>query len=206
MHPALGPSALFLNDILAYTREADWNAKLHVGDLVEVHDRGWPQVPVVDIVDGKGVVEVDGVRTPLGDDDYPHIISSPHAEGIWERHQQAGRPDGVAWSDDALGDELQQRLGRLFDTLCERPADYHPGSHGTVRDLVHPSLYPYIEGLSTPAPGRATLRSPAPTIDRWGPPPTEALLPSTKTIPFGTVSRAFHLTVLTRPRALEYPK
>jgi len=171
---ATGPRAPFLDDLLAYTCEDDWRALLHVGDRVEVTGKEWDDALVVDVVDGLGVVEVevDGVvqRVTLTDDDYPHIVASPHAEAIWERHQQGLAPDGVAWADDALDESLSTRLRALFDALCERPADYHPGSDGTVRDLVHPSLYPFIDGLSERIAGRPAPSSDPPAIDRWGRP------------------------------------
>ncbi len=173
IHPALGARAPFLGDLLAYTNGNGWSTPIFVGDRVDVYDRGWDEVPVVDLVDGRAVVEValDGVvqRVQLTDDDYPHVVASPHAEAIWERHQQTGTPDGVAWSDTALGADLRQRLNGLFDALCEEPADYHPGSNDTVRDLVHPSLYPYIHsGGQAPRTNREQVDGKS--VDRWGRP------------------------------------
>ena len=36
--------------------------------------------------------------------------------------------------------------------LKQEAADYHPGSNKQVRDLVHPSLCPYVKGLSKTDP------------------------------------------------------
>ena len=172
LHPALCARAPFLNDLLAYTHgDEGWEARIHAGDRVEVYDRGWPELLVVDLVDGHAVVEVPGEGSvQLTDDDYAHIVASPHADGIWEHHQQAGPPDGVAWSDTLGGTTLQAALNELFDALCEGPIDHHPGSNGTVRDLVHPSLYPYVHGVSALAPGVTAPTPPTPSVDRWGRP------------------------------------
>ena len=41
--------------------------------------------------------------------------------------------------------ELIKRLNQQIDVLkVSEPPDYHPGSLGIVRDLVHPSMYPYV--------------------------------------------------------------
>ena len=174
LQPALGARAPFLNELLAYTEGDGWSAPVQVGDRVEVYDRGWASVPVVGVVDGHAVVQVtvDGEvqQIQLGEDDYFDIVASPYATAIWERHQQADTPDGVAWSDTATPPALRQRLNTLFDTLCEAPADYHPGSNDTVRDLVHPSLYPYVHGISPLAAGVAAPTPRSGGVDRWGRP------------------------------------
>ena len=62
-------------------------------------------------------------------------------------------PDGVAWSDNAVSAELRRKLNYQFSRMLKQePADYHPGSDKQVRDLVHPSLYPYVKGLSKTEP------------------------------------------------------
>eukprot|EP00041_Stephanoeca_diplocostata_P022402 m.534416 g.534416 ORF g.534416 m.534416 type:complete len:583 (-) comp22053_c0_seq4:194-1942(-) len=47
-------------------------------------------------------------------------------------------PDGVLDQLRALGFRLEE----------EEAVDWHPGSNGLVRDLVHPSLYPLVLGVS----------------------------------------------------------
>jgi hypothetical protein len=116
---------------------------------VEVDERGWPEVRVVDLVGDQPVVQVPGEgRVQLTDDDYAYIVSSPHTDAMWESHQRSGEPDGVAWGDGLVSDALRGRLQALFDTLCAGPVDHHPGSGSAVRDLVHPSLYPFIRGIT----------------------------------------------------------
>lgn len=176
-HPALCARAPFLNTLLQYANGDGWNPTVHIGDTLDVHDRSWEGVLVVDKVGGQPVVAVpsaDGVeRVQLEEDDYHTIIASPVADAIWENHQKSGTPDGVAWGDGLVSGDLQARLNTLLDALCTEPPDYHPGSGTVVRDLVHPSLYPYVRGVSPLAPGVSHPAEPTPKpggVDRWGRP------------------------------------
>ncbi|OKI61728.1 hypothetical protein AMK15_17960 [Streptomyces sp. MJM1172] len=67
--------------------------------------------------------------------------------------------DGV-WQSDALVDgELRSRLReavRVLEQVPEAEKDWHPGSDGQVLDLVHPSLFCLVNGVSG-GPGRAWL-------------------------------------------------
>jgi hypothetical protein len=61
----------------------------------------------------------------------------------WERFQTKPVAEGVWMStaDPAMLDSIN----RIVDALAAaEPPDYHPGTNGIVRDLVHPSLYPLI--------------------------------------------------------------
>lgn len=98
-----------------------------------------------------------------------HISESPAITATWDEHLRCPCPDGVAFADGlvdgALVDRLRADVQRLLDL---EPVDYHPGSGTKVRDLVHPSLFPYIEGrsvLQNPALARET-----PSYDRFGRP------------------------------------
>ncbi|KAI8922638.1 hypothetical protein BC831DRAFT_66906 [Entophlyctis helioformis] len=54
-------------------------------------------------------------------------------------------------SDDAIPESLRDALIRQVAVLEDVPdhkKDWHPGSHGKVLDLVHPSLYPLVIGRS----------------------------------------------------------
>ncbi|KAF9064498.1 hypothetical protein BDP27DRAFT_1333464 [Rhodocollybia butyracea] len=56
---------------------------------------------------------------------------------------------GVFVSDDLVPLALHQELIRQLDALAAKePRDFHPGSFGKVQDLIHPSLYPYISGIT----------------------------------------------------------
>ncbi|WP_278262082.1 DUF4246 domain-containing protein [Nocardia sp. AG03] len=71
--------------------------------------------------------------------------------------------DGVWHSDSLIEDELRARLAEAVRPLEEVPEaerDWHPGSDGQVLDLVHPSLFCYVRGVSLPAD------APWPTTER----------------------------------------
>ncbi|KAE9388784.1 hypothetical protein BT96DRAFT_1003878 [Gymnopus androsaceus JB14] len=56
---------------------------------------------------------------------------------------------GVYVSDDLVPASVHQELVRELDALvAKEPRDYHPGSFGKVQDLIHPSLYPYVAGVT----------------------------------------------------------
>ncbi|MFI1458563.1 DUF4246 domain-containing protein [Streptomyces roseus] len=59
--------------------------------------------------------------------------------------------DGVWQSDTLVDDELGSRLRAAVRVLEQVPAeeqDWHPGSDGQVLDLVHPSLFCLVRGVS----------------------------------------------------------
>ena len=101
------------------------------------------------------------------------IMKSPAISALWERHLRRPCTDGVAFADGLVPAELVSRLRADVQRLVElEPVDYHPGSGTRVRDLVHPSLYPYIKGRSVrskeaPADEAETE---APEYDRFGRP------------------------------------
>ena len=111
--------------------------------------------------------EATGQEQEVTSDGWFHVTKSPAMTAAWEAHLHRPCPDGVAFADgivdSALVDRLRADVQRLVD---HEPVDYHPGSGTKVRDLVHPSLFPYIEGRSvqkSPAPQRET-----PSHDRFG--------------------------------------
>ncbi|MFD5289214.1 DUF4246 domain-containing protein [Streptomyces rochei] len=59
--------------------------------------------------------------------------------------------DGVWQSDTLVGDALRSRLReavRVLEEVPEEARDWHPGSDGQVLDLVHPSLFCLVRGVS----------------------------------------------------------
>ncbi|MFE7138855.1 DUF4246 domain-containing protein [Streptomyces sp. NPDC057644] len=65
--------------------------------------------------------------------------------------------DGVWQSDTLVDDGLRSRLReavRVLEEVPEAERDWHPGSDGQVLDLVHPSLFCLVRGVSD-APERA---------------------------------------------------
>ncbi|MCU0659035.1 MAG: DUF4246 domain-containing protein [Polyangiaceae bacterium] len=99
----------------------------------------------------------------------PHVEVSPTILKRREEHQQRPDPDGVVYRDRAIPGELRGQLREHIQQLSEQePIDYHPGSGTRVRDLVHPSLYPYIQGRSVAS---APLPEPEQNeLDRFGRP------------------------------------
>lgn len=116
--------------------------------------------------------EESGREHEVSSDGYFYITESPSISGIWEQHLRRSTPDGVAFADGLVSGALIERLRKDVKQLIElEPVDYHPGSGTRVRDLVHPSLFPYIEGrsvLSNPALGRRKKKDPS--RDRFGRP------------------------------------
>jgi Protein of unknown function (DUF4246) len=61
--------------------------------------------------------------------------------------------DGVWQSDALIDDELRSRLReavRVLEDVPDAERDWHPGSDGQVLDLVHPSLFCLVRGVSRP--------------------------------------------------------
>ncbi|NUP48807.1 MAG: DUF4246 domain-containing protein [Catenulispora sp.] len=61
--------------------------------------------------------------------------------------------DGVWQSDRLIDEELRSRLRaavRVLEDVPEEKRDWHPGSEGQVLDLVHPSLFCLVRGVSLP--------------------------------------------------------
>ncbi|MFG3034527.1 DUF4246 domain-containing protein [Streptomyces sp. NPDC048253] len=59
--------------------------------------------------------------------------------------------DGVWHSDTLVDDKLRSRLReavRVLEQVSETAQDWHPGSDGQVLDLVHPSLFCLVRGVS----------------------------------------------------------
>ncbi|MFD6195005.1 DUF4246 domain-containing protein [Streptomyces sp. NPDC060275] len=59
--------------------------------------------------------------------------------------------DGVWQSDSLIDDGLRSRLAeavRVLEEVPEEERDWHPGSGGQVLDLVHPSLFCLVRGVS----------------------------------------------------------
>lgn len=111
-------------------------------------------------------VEVD---LPLSDL-YWSIVESSAVDALKHWALGTDRPEGVAYSDSAVSGRLWSDLRDEVNAIAdEESVDYHPGSETRVRDLVHPSLYPYVEGHSLSA-AAADGTSRDPQWDRFGRP------------------------------------
>ncbi|KAF7428753.1 hypothetical protein PC9H_007985 [Pleurotus ostreatus] len=61
---------------------------------------------------------------------------------------------GVFVTDNIVPRSLHSELVHELDLIAQKePRDIHPGSGGKVQDLIHPSLYPYMGGISPVNPG-----------------------------------------------------
>ncbi|GKT46759.1 uncharacterized protein ColSpa_06940 [Colletotrichum spaethianum] len=63
----------------------------------------------------------------------------------------------VLKSDNAIPPEVKEELKNgvaVLEDLQEHEKDWHPGSDGKVLDLVHPSLWPLVYGLSRIVPDK----------------------------------------------------
>ncbi|KAF4598316.1 hypothetical protein EYR38_006713 [Pleurotus pulmonarius] len=61
---------------------------------------------------------------------------------------------GVFVTDDFVPKSLQSELCYELALIAQQePQDIHPGSGGKVHNLIHPSLYPYVAGVTPVSPG-----------------------------------------------------
>jgi predicted DNA-binding WGR domain protein len=61
----------------------------------------------------------------------------------------SGEVENLAWSDNIIPKETLDALNGQIDIMCAAESeDFHPGSGTVVRDLVHPSLYCFVAGVS----------------------------------------------------------
>jgi len=76
------------------------------------------------------------------------LLMSP-LDRLIQRHASKVVREGVSFETNAVSEDLTKRLSSLIDQLkAAIAADYHPGTQDVVRDIVHPSLFPYVEGMS----------------------------------------------------------
>ncbi|RYE95113.1 MAG: DUF4246 family protein [Myxococcales bacterium] len=177
-HPtATGTDFSFVRALLEYGEEYEPQPgdtiDLDLSDITSPVD-GLPagEATVVS-VDDDGALRLravaGGQETTVDGDTHVAITDSPAARAIVEAHARRPTPDGVAFSDTSVPAELTARLRRGVQRLAEmEPVDHHPGSGTRVRDLVHPSLYPYVQGTS-PVVGELPDHPP-PSLDRFGRP------------------------------------
>jgi hypothetical protein len=77
------------------------------------------------------------------------VLSTKKIDDFKASHAKNQEIENVAWSDNVLSIQDLNDLNLVLDRMClNEKKDYHPGSNKIVRDLVHPSLYCYVKGLS----------------------------------------------------------
>lgn len=78
------------------------------------------------------------------------VVSTQAMEDFKSHHAKNTRVENVACSQRIMSTDLVHALNAGLDLMCKNErSDYHPGSGKVVRDLVHPSLYCYVKGVST---------------------------------------------------------
>ena len=67
---------------------------------------------------------------------------------------------------------MRKKLEKHLDVIANKDdKDYHPGSHKKVIDLIHPSLYPYVKGISPHINGISKYDfEDTENLDRWNRP------------------------------------
>jgi hypothetical protein len=80
-------------------------------------------------------------------------LKSIGIHAIWEKFQDHTLVEGVVAVDDVIGADLRNLLMNQIDALVSKQehknaVDYHPNSGNIVRDIIHPALYPYVEGVT----------------------------------------------------------
>jgi hypothetical protein len=165
---ARGPNYQFVRKLLAFGD--DYTP--HIGDVIETYDDKYKPNVTGTVVRVKGEVVVvrnaRGKEVDIATEGYIHVKSSPTIEAVWNDTMRNDQPDGVAYSDSLVPPALRKSLLKNVGALAKQePVDYHPGSGTRVRDLVHPSMYPYVRGTSKLS-GTASPVSASPKYDRWG--------------------------------------
>lgn len=77
------------------------------------------------------------------------VISSKAVNEFNAAYMAESQVENVAWSDEILEPNLLDELNKSLDFMCQsEPKDFHPGSKRVVRDIVHPSMYCYVDGVT----------------------------------------------------------
>lgn len=116
--------------------------------MINVSGKNWQKYKIVEedgtfvaamVDDNKRRYSSGPKKMPLPEPAFYHPIFT-------ERHHPC---DGAVYCDRLFPQPLSRSLETHLDALLhEMPLDLHPGSEGQVVDLIHPSLFPYISGLT----------------------------------------------------------
>ena len=167
-HFATAPNYKFVNELMEFGE--DYIPR--VGDVVEETETedGESVSGTVIKVKAETIVlhsEEENTDYEVPKYNYFAVEASPAISAVWEKHLKNPAPDGISFSDELVSEALQHSLNKHFEELLTaEEADFHPGSGTKVRDLVHPSLYPYIKDKSKS--NIATAKIKEPSHDRWG--------------------------------------
>lgn len=76
-------------------------------------------------------------------------LESTFLQTVWDKYQKAPVCEGVSQGDHEVPEQLSELLNKQIQAVADtKPVDWHPGSNDCVRDLVHPSMYPFVRGKS----------------------------------------------------------
>lgn len=126
----------------------------------------------IDLKLEKGIYVGDSV---LDDSD---CLDSKFMRDVWKKYECQQVKEGVLFQDGIVPSTLASQLRQHITALAKDiPVDWHPGSSDCVRDLVHPSLFPYARnespvtqsGKEIVAKIEENAKSLLPrAVDRWG--------------------------------------
>jgi len=98
------------------------------------------------------------------------IVDGP-VQQLHSQHLSKIVHEGVSYRTGSLSKEMLDKLGAAIDHLKSSNAvDCHPGSNDIVRDLVHPSLFPFVEGISPMSDLSDVAPKSNKSEDKWGRP------------------------------------
>uniref|UniRef100_A0A7S4RQP4 DUF4246 domain-containing protein n=1 Tax=Alexandrium monilatum TaxID=311494 RepID=A0A7S4RQP4_9DINO len=106
------------------TAKRDWRGKLRSAELLEKWRR-------------------EAIEQGAPEDAFARAVRELTSDNYYEL-------SGIAYQDGLISGELLAKLTQRLDRIAAISQDFHPGSGETVRNLIHPSLYPYVHGESCP--------------------------------------------------------
>jgi len=77
------------------------------------------------------------------------VLESPFHEMFWNKLMERNIAEGVCYIHGKVTIKLRDELRDNLNDLAKKiPVDFHPNSRDIVRDLIHPALYSYVNGIS----------------------------------------------------------
>jgi hypothetical protein len=147
-------------------------SRLRTGDAIHVFElyyQAWDGLWCITPEEAIPVVEEDSVE----------VLANRNLNAMLDKYQsRVDAVEGVVVIDEALGEdlvgELMSGMRRVVDDQSKR--DYHPGTRDVVLDIVHPSLFPYVRGVSKLKDGASLQEVSAGSDGRdfWGRPYEES--------------------------------
>ncbi|KAF2106157.1 hypothetical protein BDV96DRAFT_675784 [Lophiotrema nucula] len=144
-------------DIMERLTDKDrWDTKVFDEKIIERWRKEALEIPDTELwslATGGNLMNLDPLEGIMTEATFDCCIEELRKKALY--HQKTGLVPtldacaSVAKSDKIVTASLHQRLRFAFEKLLrDQPPDWHPHSNETVRDLVHPSLYPLVYGRS----------------------------------------------------------